>query len=92
MPTYDYLCTSCKNEFEVFQSMTEKPKRSCPECNGPVKRLIGSGAGIMFKGSGFYETDYKRSSSGESKAKAETKTESKDKPKKAKENNSSDKH
>ena len=60
MPTYEYKCLDCKKHFDLFQSMTEAPKRKCPTCGGKVQRLIGSGAGIIFKGSGFYETDYKR--------------------------------
>ncbi len=59
MPTYDYKCGKCDHLFEVFQSMTDEPLKDCPECDGEVKRLIGSGAGIIFKGSGFYQTDYK---------------------------------
>ena len=62
MPTYDYRCLSCGNKFEMFQYMTEKHLSSCPECGGKVKRLIGAGAGPIFKGSGFYQTDYKNSS------------------------------
>jgi putative FmdB family regulatory protein len=62
MPTYDYICFSCGNKFEMFQSMTEKPISNCPECGGKVKRLIGAGAGAIFKGSGFYQTDYKNTS------------------------------
>lgn len=62
MPTYDYICFSCGNKFEMFQSMTEKHLSSCPECGGKVKRLIGAGAGPIFKGSGFYQTDYKNTS------------------------------
>ena len=62
MPTYDYICLSCGNNFEMFQNMTEKHLSSCPECGGNVKRLIGAGAGPIFKGSGFYQTDYKNSS------------------------------
>ena len=62
MPTYDYRCLSCGNNFEVFQYMTEKHLSNCPECGGKVKRLIGAGAGPIFKGSGFYQTDYKNSS------------------------------
>lgn len=89
MPTYDYECITCSHQFEQFQAITAKPLKKCPECGGKVKRLIGSGAGIIFKGSGFYETDYKRknsnfSSSSASKAegksdvaKSETKKESK---------------
>jgi putative FmdB family regulatory protein len=60
MPTYDYRCAACQHEFEEFQSITDKPLKKCPECGGQVKRLLGTGAGIIFKGSGFYETDYKR--------------------------------
>jgi putative FmdB family regulatory protein len=60
MPTYDYICTKCGNEFEFFQKMTDKPLSKCPKCKGKVKRLIGAGSGIIFKGSGFYETDYKK--------------------------------
>ena len=60
MPTYDYECQKCKHIFEVFQSMTDKRLEKCPKCKGKVKRLIGGGAGIIFKGSGFYETDYKK--------------------------------
>lgn len=63
MPTYDYKCNSCGNVFEVFQSMSAEPLKKCPNCNGEVKRLIGAGAGPIFKGSGFYQTDYKNKSS-----------------------------
>lgn len=59
MPTYDYKCKNCGNLFEVFQGINEPHHTECPKCKGPVKRLIGSGGGIIFKGSGFYETDYK---------------------------------
>jgi len=61
MPTYEYECQKCGYAFEAFQSMTDAPLRTCPECKGKVKRLLGTGAGVVFKGSGFYETDYKRS-------------------------------
>ena len=61
MPTYDYECSSCGYKFEIFQSMSEAPKKKCPKCGKSVKRLIGSGSGIIFKGSGFYATDYKKS-------------------------------
>lgn len=61
MPTYDYECRKCKHLFEVFQSMTAKPLAKCPKCKTAAKRLISSGAGIIFKGSGFYATDYKKS-------------------------------
>jgi len=60
MPTYEYRCTACQHLFEEFQSIMDKPLKKCPQCGGLVKRLIGTGAGIIFKGSGFYETDYKR--------------------------------
>jgi putative FmdB family regulatory protein len=62
MPTYEYACRSCNAVIEVFQSMRDAPVEVCPRCGKPgLKRLIGRGAGIIFKGSGFYETDYKRS-------------------------------
>lgn len=61
MPTYDYQCKKCGHKFEEFQSMTDSPLKKCPECKGPVNRMIGTGAGIIFKGKGFYQTDYKPS-------------------------------
>jgi putative FmdB family regulatory protein len=70
MPTYDYQCEACKHRFEKFQSITAKPIRKCPECGkNKVRRLLGTGAGLIFKGSGFYITDY-RSESYKSAAKA----------------------
>ena len=63
MPTYDYVCDGCGHAFELFQSITDKVKRSCPECKKrKLRRLIGTGAAIMFKGSGFYQTDYRSDS------------------------------
>ena len=63
MPTYEYACARCGHEFEAFQSITANPLRKCPECGRlSLKRLIGTGAGIIFKGSGFYETDYRSES------------------------------
>ena len=59
MPTYDYRCESC-GPFEKMQRMSDKPLTECPKCGGSVVRLIGNGAGIIFKGTGFYETDYKK--------------------------------
>jgi len=59
MPTYEYECKKCKHTFEVFQNITAKPVKKCPACKGAVRRLIGRGAGIIFKGSGFYQTDYR---------------------------------
>ncbi len=63
MPTYDYVCEACEHEFEEFQSMSAKPLKKCPDCGkNKLKRLIGTGAGVIFKGSGFYETDYRSDS------------------------------
>jgi len=63
MPTYDYECKACGYTFEKFQSITASPIRTCPKCRKRrVKRLIGTGAGIIFKGSGFYQTDYRSDS------------------------------
>ncbi len=60
MPTYDYVCDACDHQFEEFQSITEAPKRKCPACGRQkLRRLIGPGAAIVFKGSGFYKTDYR---------------------------------
>ena len=59
MPTYEYQCKKCTHKFEVFQQITQKPLKTCPVCRGPVQRLIGAGAGFIFKGSGFYATDYR---------------------------------
>src|SRR5437016_482363 len=84
MPTYEYVCNACGHEFERFQSITAAPIRRCPECGkAKVKRLLGTGAGLIFKGSGFYTTDYRdksytdqaKSESGSDKSdKAETKS------------------
>ena len=63
MPTYEYECQKCGYKFEKFQNMSEKPIKKCPKCNGRVERLIGKGAGIIFKGSGFYATDYRKDTS-----------------------------
>ena len=71
MPTYEYECKKCGHVFEEFQQMSEKPICRCPKCSGPVVRLPGLGAGIIFKGSGFYATDY-RSESYKQREKAET--------------------
>ena len=70
MPTYEYECEKCGHAFEAFQSMTDKPIRVCPKCKGrKVRRLIGTGAAIIFKGSGFYQTDYRSSEYKEAKKK-----------------------
>ena len=62
MPTYEYACEKCGHRYEKFQQMSEEPDTVCPKCGEQVKRLIGSGAGVIFKGSGFYQTDYKKPS------------------------------
>ena len=82
MPTYEYICDNCQHQFEQFQSIKAKPIRKCPECGKlSVQRLIGAGAGIIFKGSGFYQTDYR--SEGYKKAvESEKKTTGKDTTKK----------
>jgi putative FmdB family regulatory protein len=60
MPTYEYVCQACGHEYEVFQNITASPKRKCPSCKKQrLKRKIGGGAGFLFKGSGFYLTDYR---------------------------------
>jgi putative FmdB family regulatory protein len=71
MPTYDYECDACKHKFEEFQSMKDEPLKVCPKCKKKkLRRLFGTGAAILFKGSGFYETDY-RSASYQASAKAD---------------------
>jgi putative FmdB family regulatory protein len=63
MPTYDYVCDGCKHEFEAFESIKADPQTVCPECTEPrLRRKIGAGAAILFKGSGFYQTDYRSES------------------------------
>jgi putative FmdB family regulatory protein len=63
MPTYDYKCNACKKQFDLFQSIMEDPKRKCPYCGkNALERLIGTGGAIIFKGSGFYQTDYRSES------------------------------
>ena len=61
MPTYEYKCQDCGHTFDKFQSMKDEPLAECPECNGKVRRLISGGAGVIFKGSGFYANDYGKS-------------------------------
>lgn len=75
MPTYEYRCKKCAHPFEKFQNIKDQPEKVCPLCRGEVERLIGSGGGIIFKGSGFYITDY-RSESYKKTAKEESKTDS----------------
>ncbi len=77
MPTYEYFCQACGHELETFQRMSDPPLRDCPACAAPkLKRKIGRGAGIIFKGGGFYETDFK-DKKGSKEPPAEAKTESK---------------
>jgi putative FmdB family regulatory protein len=64
MPTYDYQCDTCGHRFERFQKMSDAPVNACPECGGKVRRLIGTGAAAIFKGSGFHATDYRTSRPG----------------------------
>jgi putative FmdB family regulatory protein len=84
MPTYDYLCDECGHKFELFQAITEDKKRKCPECGKmKLRRLFGTGAAVVFKGSGFYQTDYrsesyKKGAEKEKKAKESKKTEKKE--------------
>ncbi|MFK7910224.1 MAG: FmdB family zinc ribbon protein [Akkermansiaceae bacterium] len=77
MPNYDYRCQECDHTFEVFQRMNDAKLEDCPQenCVGKVKRLLGTGAGVIFKGSGFYQTDYRSDSykKGESKEKGASK-------------------
>jgi putative FmdB family regulatory protein len=74
MPTYDYVCQACNHSFDEFQTMTEPPLKKCPKCGkNKLQRLFGTGAAVLFKGSGFYETDY-RSESYKAAAKAEKET------------------
>ena len=87
MPTYQYQCKNCSYEFEEFQQITEDPIIECPKCKGRVERIISGGAGLLFKGSGFYITDYRsesyksaaRKDSSESKISQSPKPKSKDK-------------
>jgi len=80
MPTYDYKCLDCNYAFEEFQKMTDEPLQVCPICNGKLKRLIGAGIAPIFKGSGFYQTDYKNSSKAKDTASSGTKKSSSEKP------------
>lgn len=81
MPTYEYLCAKCGHEFEQFQSMKDEPLKKCPKCKKTgVKRLVGGGAGLIFKGSGFYITDYKKSGSSASGSEKKTEAKAEKKP------------
>jgi len=90
MPTYEYVCDNCQHQFEQFQSIKAKPIRKCPQCGKlSVQRLIGAGAGIIFKGSGFYQTDY-RSEGYKKAAESDKKTTDKDTTKKETESKAAD--
>ena len=67
MPNYKYKCTVCDHEFDTFQRITSKPLTKCPKCNGKLRKIISGGVGVIFKGSGFYENDYKKKSTSTSK-------------------------
>jgi len=84
MPTYEYRCTNCGFEFEQFQSMAAEPLSVCPKCKGRVQRKISGGTGLIFRGSGFYITDYKNkhADSGTSTPKTKSKSSESKKPKK----------
>ncbi|MES2692894.1 MAG: zinc ribbon domain-containing protein [Verrucomicrobiota bacterium] len=85
MPTYEYACPKCGHQFEQFQSMRDEPLKKCPKCGKTgVKRLVGGGAGLIFKGSGFYITDYKKKSGGESKGGESKPSETKSTPSESK--------
>jgi len=71
MPTYEYQCQACRRIHEAFQSITAKPLSKCPRCGGRLKRLLGSGGGLLFRGSGFYITDYRSKSYQEAKKREE---------------------
>jgi len=60
MPTYEYECVNCNKIFDIFQKMSDKPLEKCPKCHKKIARLIGGGSGVIFKGSGFYATDYRK--------------------------------
>lgn len=78
MPTYEYKCTSCEKIFEYFQKMSDSPIEKCEECSGNLKKLISGGTGPIFKGTGFYQTDYKNNGKkGKQEAKPESKPETK---------------
>ena len=79
VPTYDYVCGKCGDRFELFQKMSDPPRKRCPKCRGSVRRLIGAGAGLLFKGDGFYVTDY-RSKEYQAKVKSEKADTKKEKP------------
>jgi putative FmdB family regulatory protein len=88
MPTYDYRCKDCGHHLEEFQSVTDEPLTTCPKCGGNLQRLITGGSGLIFKGSGFYITDYKN---GKSKSNISSDTKKSDDSQKTGESKSTDK-
>ncbi len=76
MPTYDYECKICHHVFEAFHGISQKYDKKCPKCEGAVQRKISGGSGLIFKGSGFYSTDYKKSSTGSTVKANDSKSES----------------
>ena len=79
MPTYDYACDACQHEFEVFEPITAQPQKKCPKCKkNKLRRLFGAGGGLIFKGSGFYQTDYRPESYKKAAEADKPKTESAD--------------
>lgn len=90
MPIYEYRCTSCGNLFEYFQKITDSPKHECEKCGGQLKRLISGGIGPIFKGTGFYQTDYKNSSNESSKYSKKEKSDVKKEAKTESSNNKKD--
>ena len=82
MPTYEYECGKCRKRFEVFQRMTEEPLKDCPDCRSEIRRLVGTGAGIIYRGAGFYTTEYRsKSYKKREKEEKEKETHSKTEPK-----------
>ena len=79
MATYEYKCTKCGDVFEATQKMSDDPLTKCPKCDGPVERLISGGTGLIFKGSGFYITDYKKAGAKKDAEKEPSKKETKEK-------------
>lgn len=89
MPTYDYQCLACGHDWELFQSMKDSPVSTCPKCKKrKAKRLLGLGAGIIFKGTGFYETDYKKKGPEKKEGNSNEKVETKEKGNPGKESSS----
>jgi len=80
MPTYEYECDKCKKHFDIFHGMTDTKIQKCPKCGGKTHRLISPGSGVIFKGTGFYDTDYKKKSGSDSSPKPSCPSSCKDCP------------